>query len=219
MMLLFLLLFLILTPAPERTMRRAVTRVTACGGDSAASYRPRLQPHVPRSPPAGGFCRRGGHLPYPQSTGGKNGGNGPNTTGPARARCIRVRSRKMGSRGVPGRTPCRPLGGKCIVRLYRPDKPHAKCPALLAGAGAFLVGGETAAEPACRFQQHLPCGGFRMAGRYVKVPPSTVHLPLQRKESCVMPYAIMRFEKRKGEPASAIEKHHERKKPRYASNP
>ena len=34
-----------------------------------------------------------------------------------------------------------------------------------------------------------------------------------------MPYAIMRFEKRKGGPASAIEKHHERKKPRYASNP
>ena len=34
-----------------------------------------------------------------------------------------------------------------------------------------------------------------------------------------MPYAIMRFEKRKGGPASAIEKHHERKKERYASNP
>ena len=34
-----------------------------------------------------------------------------------------------------------------------------------------------------------------------------------------MPYAIMRYEKRKGGPASAIEKHHERKKERYASNP
>ena len=34
-----------------------------------------------------------------------------------------------------------------------------------------------------------------------------------------MPYAILRFEKRKGGPASAIEKHHERKKARYASNP
>lgn len=34
-----------------------------------------------------------------------------------------------------------------------------------------------------------------------------------------MPFAIMRFEKRKGGPASAIEKHHERKKERYASNP
>jgi len=34
-----------------------------------------------------------------------------------------------------------------------------------------------------------------------------------------MPYAIMRFEKRKGGPASAIEKHHERKKERYGSNP
>ena len=34
-----------------------------------------------------------------------------------------------------------------------------------------------------------------------------------------MPCAIMRFEKRKGGPASAIEKHHERKKERYASNP
>jgi hypothetical protein len=34
-----------------------------------------------------------------------------------------------------------------------------------------------------------------------------------------MPYAILRFEKRKGGPATAIEKHHERKKERYASNP
>ena len=34
-----------------------------------------------------------------------------------------------------------------------------------------------------------------------------------------MPYAIMRFEKRKGGPATAIEKHHERKKERYGSNP
>ena len=34
-----------------------------------------------------------------------------------------------------------------------------------------------------------------------------------------MPYAIMRFEKRKDGPASAIEKHHEQKKERYASNP
>lgn len=34
-----------------------------------------------------------------------------------------------------------------------------------------------------------------------------------------MPYAILRFEKRKGGPASAIEKHHERKKEYYGSNP
>jgi Plasmid recombination enzyme. len=34
-----------------------------------------------------------------------------------------------------------------------------------------------------------------------------------------MPYAILRFEKRKGGPATAIEKHHERKKERYGSNP
>lgn len=34
-----------------------------------------------------------------------------------------------------------------------------------------------------------------------------------------MPYAILRFEKRKGGPASAIEKHHERQKERYGSNP
>jgi len=34
-----------------------------------------------------------------------------------------------------------------------------------------------------------------------------------------MPYAILRFEKRKGGPASALEKHHERKKSQYASNP
>ena len=34
-----------------------------------------------------------------------------------------------------------------------------------------------------------------------------------------MPYAIMRFAKRKGGPASALEKHHERQKEKYASNP
>lgn len=34
-----------------------------------------------------------------------------------------------------------------------------------------------------------------------------------------MPYAILRFEKRRGGPASALEKHHERKKQQYASNP
>ena len=34
-----------------------------------------------------------------------------------------------------------------------------------------------------------------------------------------MPYAILRLEKRKGGPASALEKHHERKKEQYASNP
>lgn len=34
-----------------------------------------------------------------------------------------------------------------------------------------------------------------------------------------MPYAILRFEKRKGGPAGAIEKHHERQKERYGSNP
>lgn len=34
-----------------------------------------------------------------------------------------------------------------------------------------------------------------------------------------MPYAIMRFAKRKGGPASALEKHHERQKEQYASNP
>lgn len=33
-----------------------------------------------------------------------------------------------------------------------------------------------------------------------------------------MPYAIMRFAKRKGGPASALEKHHERQKDQYASN-
>ena len=34
-----------------------------------------------------------------------------------------------------------------------------------------------------------------------------------------MSYAILRFEKRKGGPASAIEKHHERQKEHYGSNP
>ncbi len=34
-----------------------------------------------------------------------------------------------------------------------------------------------------------------------------------------MPHTILRFEKRKGGPASAIEKHHEREKEHYASNP
>jgi regulator of replication initiation timing len=35
----------------------------------------------------------------------------------------------------------------------------------------------------------------------------------------IMPYAIMRFAKRKGGPATAMEKHHERKKEIYSSNP
>ncbi len=34
-----------------------------------------------------------------------------------------------------------------------------------------------------------------------------------------MPYAIMRFAKRKGGPTSALEKHHDRQKEKYASNP
>lgn len=34
-----------------------------------------------------------------------------------------------------------------------------------------------------------------------------------------MPYGILRFAKRRGGPASALEKHHERKKQQYASNP
>ena len=34
-----------------------------------------------------------------------------------------------------------------------------------------------------------------------------------------MPHAILRFAKRKGGPATAIEQHHERKKQRYGSNP
>ncbi len=34
-----------------------------------------------------------------------------------------------------------------------------------------------------------------------------------------MAYAILRFEKRRGGPATALEKHHERKKENYASNP
>lgn len=34
-----------------------------------------------------------------------------------------------------------------------------------------------------------------------------------------MPFAIMRLKKRKGGPATAIEKHHERKTERYGSNP
>ncbi len=34
-----------------------------------------------------------------------------------------------------------------------------------------------------------------------------------------MLYAILQFEKRKGGPAGAIEKHHERRKERYGSNP
>lgn len=47
---------------------------------------------------------------------------------------------------------------------------------------------------------------------------TTADPPFHRKKFCVMPYAIMRFDKRKGGPTSAIEKHHERKEERYASN-
>ena len=42
--------------------------------------------------------------------GGKNGGKGAQACGPVKARFQRSRSRKTGSRGVPGRTPCSPHG-------------------------------------------------------------------------------------------------------------
>jgi hypothetical protein len=46
------------------------------------------------------------------------------------------------------------------------------------------------------------------------------HQAHDRKEGVeIMPYAILRFEKRRGGPASALEKHHERKKQQYVSNP
>ena len=68
---------------PERTMRRAVTRVTVFW---AASYCPRLQPHVPRSQPAGGFAA--GSVPGParstrRQTAAKGRSHGGGLPGPA----------------------------------------------------------------------------------------------------------------------------------------
>ena len=57
--------------------------------------------------------------------------------GPVKARFQRSRSRKTGSRGVPGRTPCSPHGAARYSALYRPDNRTRKCPARFVGAGHF----------------------------------------------------------------------------------
>lgn len=114
--------------------------------------------------------------------GGKNGSKGAQVVGQSRPVSSVAEAVKRGAaRGLLGYPTCRE---------------------------AFLVGGEIAATPVCRFQQQFPCGGFHRVGRYVKKSSSTADPPFQRKEFCVMPYAIIRFEKRKGGPTSAIEKHH-----------
>lgn len=68
-----------------------------------------------------------------------------------------------GSWGVPGRTPCRRQG---IVRYTAPTTAHENARPALMGPGVF-VGGETAAAQAPN-QHRLSCGGFHLAGWYVK---------------------------------------------------
>ena len=81
-----------------------------------------------------------------------------------------------------------------------------------------MAGGETAAAISFyRWEQRLRVPHWREW--YVKKADDYHPSRLQRKEFDFMPYAILRFEKRKGGPASALEKHHERKKSQYASNP
>ena len=112
---------------------------------SAESHRSVIAP-LPQKQAFGGAHvlflppRRG--TPLPPVKGGKNGGKGAQACGPVKARFQRSRSRKTGSRGVPGRTPCSPYGAARYSALYRPDNRTRKCPALLAGAGHFSWAGK-----------------------------------------------------------------------------
>lgn len=92
--------------------------------------------------PQARFCRPGGvHTPTPSEGRQKRRQRGAGC-GPVKARCWRSRSRKTGSRGVPGRTPCCPHGAARYSALYRPDNRTRKCPALLIGAGHFSWAGK-----------------------------------------------------------------------------
>ena len=124
---------------PERTMRRAVTQVTVF---RAASYCPRLQPHVPRSPPAGGFLPPG-RVPAPppvhrrqkRRQRAEHGGacQGPLYSSP---------KPQNGIPGCPRAHALPPSGRQGIVRYTALTNRTRKCPALLAGAGHFSWAGK-----------------------------------------------------------------------------
>ena len=119
--------------------------------------------------PQARFCRPGGVHPYPPVRGGKNGGKGAQACGPVKARFQRSRSRKTGSRGVPGRTPCSPYGAARYSALYRPDNRTRKCPARLVGAGHFSWAGISwAGKPPPRqpagFHSSFPAAGSTWQG-------------------------------------------------------
>ena len=111
------------------------------------------------------FAAQKGYTPTPSERRQKRRQRGAGC-GPVKARFQRSRSRKTGSRGVPGRTPCSPHGAARYSALYRPDNRTRKCPARLVGAGHFSRAGKPPPHQTCRVQQQSPCGGFHI-GRAV----------------------------------------------------
>ena len=106
-------------------------------------------------PPAGAFLppRKGPPLPSVK------GGKGAQAYGPVKARFQRSRSRKTGSRGVPGRTPCSPHGAARYSALYRPDNRTRKCPARLVGAGHFSWAGKPPPRQSAGFHSSFLAAG------------------------------------------------------------
>ena len=110
------------------------------------------------------FCRPGGVTPPTPVKGGKNGGKGAQACGPVKARFQCSRSRKTGSRGVPGRTPCSPHGAARYSALYRPDNRTRKCPARLLGAGHFSWAGKPPPRQPAGFHSSFPAAGSTWQG-------------------------------------------------------
>ena len=101
---------------------------------SAESHRSVIAP-LPQKQAFGGahvliLPPRRGNTPYPSEGRQKRRQRGAGC-GPVKARFQCSRSRKTGSRGVPGRTPCSPHGAARYSALYRPDNRTRKCPARL----------------------------------------------------------------------------------------
>ena len=140
--------------------------MTASARNRRRCFRLCNNPH-PSSPvrPQARFCRPEGYTPSPSERRQKRRQRGAGC-GPITARCLRSRSRKTGSRGVPGRTPCCPYGAARYSALYRPDNRTRKCPARLVGAGHFSRAGKPPPHQSCRVQQQSLCGGFHI-GRAV----------------------------------------------------
>lgn len=109
------------------------------------------------------FAAQEGYTPTPVKD-GKNGGKGAQACGPVKARFQRSRSRKTGSRGVPGRTPCSPHGAARYSALYRPDNRTRKCPARLVGAGHFSWAGKPPPRQPAGFHSSFPAAGSTWQG-------------------------------------------------------